>query len=742
MSATLDKDFLYKYFTKDSNLRCGSLEVEGRGFPIQDFYLDDDVENYGQAAVAKAAKIHQSDETGDILVFLTGEMEIDLAINELNQKLGKDESYLALPLHGKLTEEETKLCYHLYTVATYQSLEDCSRAEILCTQPTLAILKLKYLGVDDAKHFEWLEPPLSLSLGEATQTLTYLNALNDQGRLTDLGENMAHLGIDPKLTAMLYKAIELKCLDHMLIMAGMLSVSQNIWWRCKGEEDKRRAERARAKLSNENSDHITLLNVYFRWRDERNRQQQFKWCEENFVNAKSINIADDFMKEVAKQMNHEITVDGELNQDLINRILRCVVAGHFQNLAVSNGPLRAGYRVIHSDPFILQKPLTARVSHYSAPSLNGATPKYVLYNELVNLNGINYVMTLSEVDIKLLGSASEQWFRDAKIDNLHRIVYESYTFTPATVKWALLRSVLGKRYCKLNMINDIIQGVVDVNYIEKQLTIWCEQDNLVAAKKIVQEMFKCEERKLSDEREEIQIAGRTRIVMGKGGHCKMILVEDEFIRIIMKKLPGAMTEKSIKEKCETVGEIKIYDISILQQTSSGITAAVTYATPKEAKRAYGKLASLMMADCEISIGVTCHESDAFVGSQNTYLKAVWYMTPSTGNGRIVFTNEKSANDACDLFSKKLHCRCVYQGPTHLPRIKIIYYRGSNTKKGEAIVKFQTYEEAKFAVKQMTNTQLGTAKIICAIGKDSKDAPLIQVKGLPPNADEEDVRKHF
>ena len=111
MSATLDEDLLYKYFTKDSDLRCGSLTVDGRTFPIQDFYLDDDVENYGQAAVAKAAKIHRSDEAGDILIFLTSEMEIDLAINELNQKLEKDGTYLALPLHGKLTEEETKLVF-------------------------------------------------------------------------------------------------------------------------------------------------------------------------------------------------------------------------------------------------------------------------------------------------------------------------------------------------------------------------------------------------------------------------------------------------------------------------------------------------------------------------------------------------------------------------------------------------------------------------------------------------------
>ena len=437
-------------------------------------------------------------------------------------------------------------------------MEECPRAEILCTQPTLAILKLKYLGVDDVKNFEWLELPSPLSLAEATQTLVYLKAVNDVGKLTYLGEQMASLGIDPKLTAMLYKGIELKCLDHMLIMAGMLSISQNIWWRCKGDVDKRRAERARLELSYENSDHITLLKIYFSWRNEGNRKQQFIWCEANFVNAKSMNIAHEFIEEVAKQMNHTITIYEELNSDLNNRILQCVVAGYFQNIALSNGPLRAGYRVIPSVPSISQKPLTARASRYSAlslnvlaPSLNGAAPKYVLYNELVNLNGNNCVMTLSEVDLTWLRLVSEQWCVDAKIDDLHRIAYENYTFTPETVNWALSRSVLGKRYCKLNMINEEIQGVVDVNFIERTLTIWCEKENLDVAIKVIREKFKSEEQKLSDERDEIQIAGRTRIVMGKGGHCKMILVEDEFVQIILKKLPGAIKEKEIKEMCET-----------------------------------------------------------------------------------------------------------------------------------------------------------------------------------------------
>lgn len=104
MSATLDMDLLYKYFVQD--FQCDTLEIAGRSYPIEDIYLDNDVENYVQTSVTKAIEIHKSGMIGDILVFLTGPDEIDYALEELNQSLGNDQTYIGLPLHGKLSEEE------------------------------------------------------------------------------------------------------------------------------------------------------------------------------------------------------------------------------------------------------------------------------------------------------------------------------------------------------------------------------------------------------------------------------------------------------------------------------------------------------------------------------------------------------------------------------------------------------------------------------------------------------------
>ena len=206
-------------------------------------------------------------------------------------------------------------------------MDTSSRAEILCTQPTLAILKLKHLNIDQIEQFDWLEPPSDCSLREAYQTLIWLNALNSNGRLTQLGRDMARLDIDPKLTAMIRKAEALNCMSYGLILAGMLTVSQNIWWSNKDSKSKDMATQSRVQLSHESGDHITLINIYLKWNRlftrNKSKKQQYEWCKNNSINGKSVQMAHDFIREKAKQLSHYINVserDDLFNQDLVNRL--------------------------------------------------------------------------------------------------------------------------------------------------------------------------------------------------------------------------------------------------------------------------------------------------------------------------------------------------------------------------------------------------------------------------------------
>lgn len=79
MSATLDAQKFQTYFN-DAPL----LAVPGRTHPVEIFYTPEPERDYVEAALRTVLQIHQTEPEGDILLFLTGEEEIEDACRKLN----------------------------------------------------------------------------------------------------------------------------------------------------------------------------------------------------------------------------------------------------------------------------------------------------------------------------------------------------------------------------------------------------------------------------------------------------------------------------------------------------------------------------------------------------------------------------------------------------------------------------------------------------------------------------------
>jgi pre-mRNA-splicing factor ATP-dependent RNA helicase DHX15/PRP43 len=101
MSATLDAKKFQDYFHQ-----APLLKVPGRTFPVEVFYTAAPEPNYVEAAIRTTIHIHECEGPGDILVFLTGEQEIEQACEEIREKagaLGKDMPELVVyPLYSSL----------------------------------------------------------------------------------------------------------------------------------------------------------------------------------------------------------------------------------------------------------------------------------------------------------------------------------------------------------------------------------------------------------------------------------------------------------------------------------------------------------------------------------------------------------------------------------------------------------------------------------------------------------------
>ena len=81
MSATLEAQKFQGYF-----LDAPLMKVPGRLHPVEIFYTQEPERDYLEAAIRTVVQIHVNEPAGDVLVFLTGEEEIEDACKKINKE--------------------------------------------------------------------------------------------------------------------------------------------------------------------------------------------------------------------------------------------------------------------------------------------------------------------------------------------------------------------------------------------------------------------------------------------------------------------------------------------------------------------------------------------------------------------------------------------------------------------------------------------------------------------------------
>ncbi|AEE77178.1 putative pre-mRNA-splicing factor ATP-dependent RNA helicase DEAH5 [Arabidopsis thaliana] len=103
-SATLDAEKFSGYF-----FNCNIFTIPGRTFPVEILYTKQPETDYLDAALITVLQIHLTEPEGDILVFLTGQEEIDSACQSLYERmkgLGKNvPELIILPVYSALPSE-------------------------------------------------------------------------------------------------------------------------------------------------------------------------------------------------------------------------------------------------------------------------------------------------------------------------------------------------------------------------------------------------------------------------------------------------------------------------------------------------------------------------------------------------------------------------------------------------------------------------------------------------------------
>ncbi|KAG7093997.1 DEAH-box ATP-dependent RNA helicase prp43, variant 2 [Marasmius oreades] len=485
MSATLDALKFQKYFGLTQDSAAPLFKVPGRTHPVEVFYTQEPEPDYVEAAIRTVLMIHRAEDPGDILVFLTGEEEIEDACKKIkleaddlvNQDPDSVGPLVCIPLYSSLPPQqqqrifdpapsaispsgppgrkvvvstniaETSLtidgivyvvdpgfskqkvynprirvesllvspiskasaqqragragrtrpgkCFRLYTEKDFMGeLEEQTYPEILRCNLSNTVLELLKLGIKDLVRFDYVDAPAPETLMRALELLNYLAALDDEGNITALGRIMAEFPLDPQLAKMLIASPEFKCSNEILTITAMLSVP-NIWVR--PANARREADEAKALLSVPDSDHLTLLNVYNQYYQNKYDKN---WAWQNYVSGRALaqaeNVRDQLQRTMERFEIELVSLSDE--KKLYQNVRKALVIGFFMQVAHKEGE-KGSYLTVKDNQNVALHPSCGLDSQ----------PEWVLFNEFV-LTKRPYIRTNTDVRGEWLLELASQYY--------------------------------------------------------------------------------------------------------------------------------------------------------------------------------------------------------------------------------------------------------------------------------------------------------------------------------------------
>ncbi|KAF8497217.1 P-loop containing nucleoside triphosphate hydrolase protein [Russula emetica] len=428
-SATMNAEKFSKFY---GSAPC--FTIPGRTFPVETFHSKSPCEDYVDSAVKQVLQIHLSLPAGDVLVFMTGQEDIEITCQVVEERLSQldDPAPLAvLPIYSQMPADlqakifeptadgrrkvivatniaETSLtgtgyCYRLYTEMAYRNeLFENTVPEIQRTNLANTVLLLKSLGVKNLLEFDFMDPPPQANIINSMYQLWVLSALDNVGNLTPAGRKMSEFPMEPSMAKMLITSVDYMCSSEMLTIVSMLSVP-SVFYRPKERVEE--ADAARDKFNVPESDHLTLLNVFNQWKGHGYRDD---WAMRHFLHPKLLRKAREVrvqLEDIMKFQKMDIISAGT-DFDIIRK---AICAGYFHQAA----------RVKGIGEFVnIRSGLPTHLHPTSALSGLGYSPSYVIYHELI-LTSKEYMTQVTAVDPYWLAELGSVFYsvREKNFDN-------------------------------------------------------------------------------------------------------------------------------------------------------------------------------------------------------------------------------------------------------------------------------------------------------------------------------------
>lgn len=178
-------------------------------------------------------------------------------------------------------------CFHMCSKRRFQTLPLNSVPEILRVPLQELCLHTKLLAPGNTPIADFLskalEPPSFLAVRNAVTLLKTIGALTPMEDLTEIGQHLLDLTVEPKLGKMLLYACVMKCLDPILTIVCSLANKEPFQISLNPENRKRGSAARKEFAADSYSDHMALLRAFQAWQTARANGNERAFCTKNLI---------------------------------------------------------------------------------------------------------------------------------------------------------------------------------------------------------------------------------------------------------------------------------------------------------------------------------------------------------------------------------------------------------------------------------------------------------------------------
>ncbi|EPT25604.1 helicase [Toxoplasma gondii ME49] len=319
-----------------------------------------------------------------------------LVIEEISQDAAKQRA-------GRAGREAPGVVFRMYTEDTFNKFRPRKVPEIVTCDLDQVFLELKTLGVQNPLEFPFLDSPPKEAFVNAGRTLHRLEAVDSRGQLTELGRKLAVLPLKPILGKLVLDSVTFECTAEILSIVAMLS-TDSLWYshRSLPADKSNRLLHARRRLSDNQGDHLTLLNAYTQW-DEATDKIAF--CKEYGLHHNALLRAKQIRTQLEQiLLSPQIGVKNVAKSeapDTRTKIRQCLAAGCWLHTARLQRDQKTYVTTVERE--------TAKIHPSSVLSGQKSLPWWIVYSEYVHTTR-PYLRGVTAIEGPWLQQFVPRWF--------------------------------------------------------------------------------------------------------------------------------------------------------------------------------------------------------------------------------------------------------------------------------------------------------------------------------------------